>query len=215
MKNEEGQFIYMTVPTKYECVYKKLLIKMSDFGVDLIKDCTSTCKGVNRDLINCWNMFQSACAAYALGETKQSDLLIYYIMKKLQIDCDFNNSFEPLYVYVGQTDIEPRTFMTMTVEDILSLNPDKINVRKEENRKVSINQNLSIHYVVVPDTVELENAEFGEILTTSLWKSSKAEGAYRRTTRTGVIDDVNYSVYFFYSPVGRFKEDIKLNFNLK
>lgn len=63
-KNEDGMYTYLDVPSKYNCVYKKLLIKLSDLGVDMIKDCTSTCKGINRQVINCWNMFQSACFQY-------------------------------------------------------------------------------------------------------------------------------------------------------
>ena len=78
-KNEDGMYTYLDVPSKYNCVYKKLLIKLSDLGVDMIKDCTSTCKGINRQVINCWNMFQSVCAAYTLGYWKQADLLINYI----------------------------------------------------------------------------------------------------------------------------------------
>lgn len=87
-KNEDGMYTYLDVPSKYNCVYKKLLIKLSDLGVDMIKDCTSTCKGINRQVINCWNMFQSACAAYTLGYWKQADLLINYINSSLQFGCD-------------------------------------------------------------------------------------------------------------------------------
>lgn len=83
----DEQYVYLTVPKNYECVYKNILLKLSDLGIDIIKDCTSTCKGYSRQLINCWNMFQAACAAYELGETKKADVLIKYIMGQLQIDC--------------------------------------------------------------------------------------------------------------------------------
>lgn len=98
-KNEDGMYTYLDVPSKYNCVYKKLLIKLSDLGVDMIKDCTSTCKGINRQVINCWNMFQSACAAYTLGYWKQADLLINYINNSLQFGCDeYTTDEKPVFM---------------------------------------------------------------------------------------------------------------------
>lgn len=98
-KNENGMYTYLDVPSKYNCVYKKLLIKLSDLGVDMIKDCTSTCKGINRQVINCWNMFQSACAAYTLGYWKQADLLINYINNSLQFGCDeYTTDEKPVFM---------------------------------------------------------------------------------------------------------------------
>lgn len=98
-KNEDGMYTYLDVPSKYNCVYKKLLIKLSDLGVDMIKDCTSTCKGINRQVINCWNMFQSACAAYILGYWKQADLLINYINSSLQFGCDeYTTDEKPVFM---------------------------------------------------------------------------------------------------------------------
>lgn len=98
-KNEDGTYTYLDVPSKYNCVYKKLLIKLSDLGVDMIKDCTSTCKGINRQVINCWNMFQSACAAYTLGYWKQADLLINYINSSLQFGCDeYTTDEKPVFM---------------------------------------------------------------------------------------------------------------------
>ena len=31
-KNENGMYTYLDVPSKYNCVYKRLLIKLSDLG---------------------------------------------------------------------------------------------------------------------------------------------------------------------------------------
>lgn len=65
----------------------------------MIKDCTSTCKGINRQVINCWNMFQSACAAYTLGYWKQADLLINYINSSLQFGCDeYTTDEKPVFM---------------------------------------------------------------------------------------------------------------------
>lgn len=98
-KNENGMYTYLDVPSKYNCVYKRLLIKLSGLGVDMIKDCTSTCKGINRQVINCWNMFQSACAAYTLGYWKQADLLVNYINTSLQFGCtEYTTDEKPVFM---------------------------------------------------------------------------------------------------------------------
>lgn len=96
-KNQDGNFVYLVVPEKYKCVYDKLLIKMSDLGIDMIKDCGATCRGINRHVINCWNMFNSACAAYGIGEEKKADLMINYINAQLRLDCPYycTNEYKP------------------------------------------------------------------------------------------------------------------------
>ena len=80
--DKEGKHILLLVPTEYYKVYKLLLIAMSNYGVDLVRDCTATCNGDNKHILNCWNMFQAACAAYALNENKKASFLINYIIAK-------------------------------------------------------------------------------------------------------------------------------------
>lgn len=86
-QNQNNPFIYLTVPYRYNCVYQKLLRKLADLGIDILNDCGATCRGINRNIINCWNMFQAACGAYALGERKKADLLINYINIQLKFGC--------------------------------------------------------------------------------------------------------------------------------
>ena len=88
-KNQDGNYVYLVVPEKYKCVYDKLLIKLSELGIDIIKDCGATCRGINRHVINCWNMFTSACAAYSIGEEKKADLMINYINSQFRLQCPY------------------------------------------------------------------------------------------------------------------------------
>lgn len=95
-QNQNNPFIYLTVPYRYNCVYQKLLRKLADLGIDILNDCGATCRGINRNIINCWNMFQAACGAYALGEEKKADLLINYINVQLKFGCPlFHEEIEP------------------------------------------------------------------------------------------------------------------------
>lgn len=140
-KNEDGMYTYFDVPSKYNCVYKKLLIKLSDLGVDMIKDCTSTCKGINRQVINCWNMFQSACAAYTLGYWKQADLLINYINSSLQFGCDEYTTDEKPVFMIFELNIP----ITITGSQKIKYNEANFVIA---NREYVVEDTLAIYQVI-------------------------------------------------------------------
>lgn len=79
----DPQYVYMTVPSKYVCVYHKLLVLMAQYGLDMLNDCSATCKGNNKIIIDCWNTFQSAIACKALKKDKEAGLLIKYITSQI------------------------------------------------------------------------------------------------------------------------------------
>lgn len=140
-KNEDGMYTYLDVPSKYNCVYKKLLIKLSNLGVDMIKDCTSTCKGINRQVINCWNMFQSACAAYTLGYWKQADLLINYINSSLQFRCDEYTTDEKPVFMIFELNIP----ITITGSQKIKYNEANFVIA---NREYVVEDTLTIYQVI-------------------------------------------------------------------
>lgn len=78
------EYAYLVIPTKYICTYHKILIYLADFGKRLLDDCSASCKGNNKTIVDCWNLFQSALACYTLGHHKQADLFIDYINKQLE-----------------------------------------------------------------------------------------------------------------------------------
>lgn len=140
-KNEDGMYTYLDVPSKYNCVYKKLLIKLSNLGVDMIKDCTSTCKGINRQVINCWNMFQSACAAYTIGYWKQADLLINYINSSLQFGCDEYTTDEKPVFMIFELNIP----ITITGSQKIKYNEANFVIA---NREYVVEDTLTIYQVI-------------------------------------------------------------------
>lgn len=81
----EVEYTYLTIPAAYVCLYHKLLVYLSDFGIELIRDCKAGCSAKNKSIIDCWNMFQALCAAYALGEEKKAELLYNYITAQLEL----------------------------------------------------------------------------------------------------------------------------------
>lgn len=95
-KTINPEYIYLTIPNKYVCVYHKLLILMADFGKGIVDDCSANCKHINRNLISLWNIFQSALACNSLERYEEADFLINHIGK--QIDSIYrgvnNDKFE-------------------------------------------------------------------------------------------------------------------------
>lgn len=81
----EVEYVYLTIPAEYVCLYHKLLVYLADFGLELIKDCQAGCSAKNKSIIDCWNMFQALCAAYALGEEKKAKILYDYISAQLEL----------------------------------------------------------------------------------------------------------------------------------
>ena len=77
------EFLYLTIPAEYVCIYHKLLVYLADFGKKLLDDCSAVCKGNNKTVVDCWNLFQSALACKSIGQDKQASLFIDYIDKQL------------------------------------------------------------------------------------------------------------------------------------
>ena len=90
-----AEYVYLTIPAEYVCLYNKLLVYLSDFGEAAIKDCQAACKGQNLYIIQCWNMFQSAIACHALGLFDKADLFIKYI--EAQLETIYKNTDKEMY----------------------------------------------------------------------------------------------------------------------
>lgn len=94
-KDIDREYVYMTIPRHYVCVYRKLIVMLSQFGIDLLNDCSATCKGNNKTIINCWHMFLSAIAAHQLGDDKTANLLINYINGQIKLIYGQNSKYLP------------------------------------------------------------------------------------------------------------------------
>lgn len=91
----QPEYLYLTIPADWVCIYHKLLAYMADFGKTIIDDCTASCKGNGKNIISCWNLFQSAIAARTLGNIEQADFFIKYIRK--QLDLIYKGSDKEVY----------------------------------------------------------------------------------------------------------------------
>ena len=82
-KEVELEYIYVTIPAEYICVYHRILAMLADYGEEMLKDCKATCTDRNSNVINCFNMFNAAVAAKKLGKDKLAETLIKYIKAKI------------------------------------------------------------------------------------------------------------------------------------
>lgn len=79
------EYIYMTIPADYVCTYHKILILLSEYGVDMLNDCQAGCTNQNKSIINCFNMFNAAVAARKLGQDKTAETIMKYVNNQLNI----------------------------------------------------------------------------------------------------------------------------------
>lgn len=79
----EPEYIYVTIPAEYICVYHRILAMLADYGEDMLNDCKASCTDRNSSVIECFNMFNAAVAARKLGKDKLAETLIKYIKAKI------------------------------------------------------------------------------------------------------------------------------------
>lgn len=84
--NIDGEYVYITIPKDYVYVYKQILFKLADYGEEMLKDCKATCSDRNKSILDCFNMFNAAIAAYNTDQIKLANLIIKYVMAVLNID---------------------------------------------------------------------------------------------------------------------------------
>lgn len=83
LREIEPEYIYVTIPADYICVYHRITELLADYGEDMLKDCKASCTDRNSNVIDCFNMFNAAIAARQLGKTKLAETLIKYVKAKI------------------------------------------------------------------------------------------------------------------------------------
>lgn len=150
IKSSNGNYIYLVVPAKYECIYINLIKEMSNLGIDIIKDCAS-CED-NKHLLDAWNMFQSACIAYNENREIDADEIIIYINSILNFNCDIS-SYNDKYIYYGNSIEYPK------IEDIIKNNK----IKRDYTKDILSPFFKTMNYIAVPkgtNIVSIENATF-------------------------------------------------------
>lgn len=83
MNNENKKRVYLEIPIDYICVYNKLKYLIYNYGIDLINDCSSSCKPKNQEIVSCWNLFQLAITNYNNDNITDANNIINNIKDKI------------------------------------------------------------------------------------------------------------------------------------
>ena len=119
----EPEYIYVTVPAEYICVYHRILAMMADYGEEMLKNCNASCTDKNNNVIECFNMFNAAVSARKLGKTKLAETIIKYIKAKInQIYKGFDNSTS--FVFPIDENGEIKAFISCGELPKFEINPD-------------------------------------------------------------------------------------------
>lgn len=119
----EPEYVYVTIPAEYICVYHRILAMMADYGEDMLKDCKASCTDRNSGVIECFNMFNSAVAARKLGKEKLAETIIVYIKAKInQIYKGKNN--ETSFVFPVDENGQLKAFVSCGERPKFEINAD-------------------------------------------------------------------------------------------
>lgn len=89
----ESDVCYLTIPADWIPTYRKLLMFVADYGKHILDDCNIACKGTGSIVFNCWNLFQSACAAYTMEDFEKAVLFKDYVDKQINlVDKEVNDT---------------------------------------------------------------------------------------------------------------------------
>ena len=119
----EPEYVYVTIPAEYICVYHRILAMLADYGEDMLKDCKASCTDRNSNVIDCFNMFNAAVAARKLGRDKLAETLIKYIKAKINQMCrgvDNSTSF----VFPVDENGQLKAFVSCNERPMFYINPE-------------------------------------------------------------------------------------------
>lgn len=119
----EPEYVYVTIPAEYICVYHRILAMLADYGEDMLKDCKASCTDRNSNVIDCFNMFNAAVAARKLGKDKLAETLIKYIKAKInQMYRGVDNSTS--FVFPVDENGQLKAFVSCNERSMFYINPE-------------------------------------------------------------------------------------------
>lgn len=205
----DNHFVYFKIPTVYYGIYLQLLNKMGEVGKDLLDECKASCKGTNQQLLACWNMFNAACAEYIKNsQSSTARTLIKYVINQLHLEQEDKDYYQ-YSIYTGvyhPTTGDYHEFETVQVAD-LDINEKAI--CSELELAFEFNHTDDIHFIILPENVSLSKVYYkSDKIKTYLFNDEEDINDYQ--VREVWSDNKKYYLYWYYSPIGRIDEIIKV-----
>lgn len=119
----ELEYVYVTIPAEYICVYHRILAMLADYGEEMLMDCKASCTDKNSGVIECFNMFNAAVAARKLGRDKLAATLIKYIKEKINMMYKGENN-ETSFVFPVDENGQLKAFVSCGERPKFYINPD-------------------------------------------------------------------------------------------
>lgn len=149
----EPEYVYVTIPAEYICVYHRILAMLADYGLDMIKDCKATCTERNSGVIECFNMFNSAVACKKLGKEKEAALIIKYIKAKInQIYKGYDNSTS--FVFPVDETGQLKAFVSCGERPKFEINPNDMSLYKH-----SLDNGVKEDYKLGPEDMSKNSSQ--------------------------------------------------------
>lgn len=214
----EPEYIYITIPAEYICVYHRILVMLADYGEDMLKDCKASCTERNSNVIECFNMFNSAVAARKLGKIKLAELIIKYIKTKINhIYKGKDNSTS--FVFPVDENGQLKAFVSCGERPRFEINPDDMELYEHK-----FHNGFTEHFKLGPEDNskdELPSSPVEEIgLIVELTPSFETINGEERPCAEVIVRfdgeeiDINNTIYQYYfddRPVNRFNDVTKLS----
>lgn len=141
----EPEYVYVTIPAEYICVYHRILAMLADYGEDMLKNCKASCTDRNSGVIECFNMFNAAVAARKLGKEKLAETLIKYIKEKINMiykGIDNSTSF----VFPVDENGQLRAFVSCGERPRFEIDPDDMELYEHK-----FNNGFDEHFRLSPE----------------------------------------------------------------
>lgn len=219
LKPIEPEYIYVTIPAEYICVYHRILAMMADYGEDMLKDCKASCTDKNSGVIECFNMFNSAVAAKKLGKYKLAEVIIKYIKTKInQIYKGIDNSTS--FIFPVDETGQLKAFVSCGERPQFEINPDDMNLYEHK-----FGNGFDEHFQLGPEDESKDDEkpstpveELGLVVELTP-RYETVDGDVRPCADVivrfdGEVVDVNNTIYQYYfddEPVKRFNDVTNLS----
>lgn len=155
----EPEYVYVTIPAEYICVYHRILAMMADYGEEMLKDCKASCTDKNSGVIECFNMFNSAVAARKLKKDKLAETIIKYVKTKInQIYKYIDNSTS--FVFPVDENGEIKAFVSCGERPKFHINSEDMNLYEHR-----LNNGFDEHFALGDeDLLYLTNKDYDDFV---------------------------------------------------
>lgn len=171
LKEVTMEYVYITIPIEYICVYHQIMSMLADYGEDMLKDCKASCTERNSGVIECFNMFNAAISARKLGKTKLAETLIKYIKAKIK---QINRNKGNCKNFVFPIDVDGKIKALVTCGDVPTIEIDPEIINNPDNPEEPTDDNpYSIKHVIITkseyDALEVKEQNVLYIIVNDSW----------------------------------------------